>query len=105
MSIFCKGESEDTLKFLSLTLMSKGEKYMTYCHQCQRGRLLEIWQIAEMMQNVKVVIDGNLLWQRQIDDGSERSSGRWLVVSRPDRQMVAVEKQVVSRPQTWSTSK
>jgi len=23
--------------------MSKGEKWKTYCHQCQRGRLLEIW--------------------------------------------------------------
>ena len=44
-----------------------------------KGEIVGNMAIAEMMQNVKVVIDGNLLWQRQIDDGSERSSG---VVSR-----------------------
>ena len=30
-------------QFNPLPLMSKGEKWKTYCHQCQRGRLLEIW--------------------------------------------------------------
>ncbi len=49
--------------------------------------------ITEMMQNVKVVIDGNLL-----DDDRAMSSGVMLV-SRPDRKMVEVERQ------KWSKSK
>ena len=54
--------------------------------------------ITEMMQNVKVVIDGNQLWQKKLDDDSARSSGVMLV-SRPDRTMVEVERQ------KWSKSK
>ena len=58
-------------QFNPLPLMSKGEKWKTYCHtychQCQRGRLLEIWLKQKMTQMVKVVIDGNLdcLWKTE----------------------------------------
>ena len=38
------------------------------------------------MQNVKVVIDGNRLWQKKLDDDSARSSGVMLV-SRPDKKI------------------
>jgi len=31
--------------------------------------------VAEMMQSVKVVIDGNQLWQKKLDDDRATSSG------------------------------
>ena len=55
--------------------------------------------ITEMMQNVKVFIDGNLLWQQKVDDDKATSSGVMLV-SRPDKKMVEVERQ-----KAWSKSK
>ena len=63
-----------------------------------KGEIVGKMAITELMQNVKVVIDGNRLWQKKLDDDSARSSGVMLV-SRPDRKMVEVERQ------KWSKSK
>ena len=56
-----------------------------------KGEIVGNMAIAEMMQNVKVVIDGNRLWQKKLDDDSARSSGV-ILVSRPDRKMVEVKE-------------
>ena len=48
-----------------------------------KGEIVGNMEIAEMLHNVKVVIDGNQLWQKKLDDDSARSSGVMLV-SRPD---------------------
>ena len=56
-----------------------------------KGEIVGNMAITEMMQNVKVVIDGNRLWQKKLDDDNARSSGVMLV-SRPDRKMVEVEQ-------------
>ena len=57
-----QGELEEN-SLNPLPLMSKGEKWKTYCHQCQRGRLLEIWlQQRWRTQMIKVVIDVNRLF-------------------------------------------
>ena len=33
-----------------------------------KGEIVGNMAVAELMQSVKVVIDGNLLWQRKLDD-------------------------------------
>jgi hypothetical protein len=38
-----------------------------------KGEIVGNMAIAEKMQNVKVVIDGNRLWQKKLDDDREIS--------------------------------
>ena len=63
-----------------------------------KGEIVGKMAITKLMQNVKVVIDGNLLWQKKLDDDRATSSGV-MMVSRPDTKMVEVERQ------NWSKSK
>ena len=39
-----------------------------------KGEIVGNMAITEMMQNVKVFIDGNRLWQKKLDDDNARSS-------------------------------
>ena len=77
----------------------KGEEIHDIFPSMPKGEIVGNMAITEMMQNVKVVIDGNRLWQKKLDDDSVRSSGVMLV-SRPDKKMVEVERQ-----KAWSKSK
>ena len=45
-----------------------------------KGEIVGNMAVAEMMQNVKVVIDGNQLWQRNLDD--DRCNDRFKMSGR-----------------------
>ena len=60
-------------QFNPFPLMSKGEKWKTILPSMPKGEIVGNMTIAEKMQNVKVVIDGNRLWQKKLDDDREIS--------------------------------